>query len=192
MPSRVARLAGRRRRGLGKLDRQREAIAATRYRGDGGRPEHLAQRDDLHLQVVLLDHEVRPYALHQLALGYRAIVAVDQRQQHVERAAAELDRRVGVEQLALRGQQAITAEAVLRRGHVRGVRFRGLVRLASRQGPHYPAGAGLTIFKHRRCASARHSRQRRERGARPHCGASICANTSSATWNAELAAGTPA
>ena len=56
--------------------------------------EHLAQRDDLHLQVVLLDDEAGPHDVKELVLGHRSIASFDERQQGVEGAAAELHRHV--------------------------------------------------------------------------------------------------
>ena len=49
----------------------------------------LAQRGDLHRQVVLLDHRVGPHEFDQLALAHHASRAFGQRHQQVEGAAAD-------------------------------------------------------------------------------------------------------
>ena len=94
---RLCRRGGRRRRhgrrrracfGRGRA-RDREAIAASRYRRDGLRPEHLAQRADLHLQVVFLDDDAGPDHVQQLGLGDEAIAAFDQCMQNVEGTRAQ-------------------------------------------------------------------------------------------------------
>jgi len=69
-----------------------ELIAAPRNGRDRGRSEQLAQRADLHLQVVLLDHHAGPHDFEQLVLGHQPIAPLVQRLQHVERARAELGR----------------------------------------------------------------------------------------------------
>ncbi len=69
-----------------------ELVAAARDRRDRLRPQQLAQRRDLHLQVVLLDHQPGPHGVEQFVLGDDAIAAPHQHQQHVDRACAELRR----------------------------------------------------------------------------------------------------
>ena len=76
------------------LDGQREAVTPPGHRRDRLVPEQFAQRDDLHLEVVLLDHEARPHDIQQLVLRDRPVPALDECEQGVERPAAELDRLV--------------------------------------------------------------------------------------------------
>lgn len=59
-----------------------EAIAATGYGDDPSLlarfvGEGLAQRRDLHLDVVLLDHDAGPYALHELVLRHEVPVGLE-------------------------------------------------------------------------------------------------------------------
>ena len=63
---------------------QRQPVAAAGDGGNGQRPQHLAQRRDLHRQVVLLDHQAGPGQVQQLVLGDHPVAPLDQRQQHVE------------------------------------------------------------------------------------------------------------
>jgi len=58
---------------------------------DRVRPEQLAQRRDLHLQVVLLDDELRPDDVQQFVLRDHAIASLDERQQQVERQPGQLE-----------------------------------------------------------------------------------------------------
>ena len=51
------------------------------------RPQQLAQRRDLHLQVVFLDHEARPDRVEQLVLGHELTARADQHDQQVEARA---------------------------------------------------------------------------------------------------------
>jgi hypothetical protein len=97
---------------FGRLDGKGEAVPGAGHRDDGVGAQELAQRGHLHLQVVLLDDEARPYRPQQLVLGHRAIALLDQHEERVERAAADLEPRVALEQLALPGPQAKAAEAV--------------------------------------------------------------------------------
>jgi predicted nucleic acid-binding Zn-ribbon protein len=97
------------------LQRQREAVAAAGDRGDGAVAEQLAQREHLHLQVVLFHHERGPHEVHQLVFRHHPIVALHEGHQHVERAAAELDRVrfiAAFEQQAPVRQQPVVVEAV--------------------------------------------------------------------------------
>ena len=97
----------------------REAIAAARDRRDRLRPEHLAQREHLHLQVVVLDDAAGPDEIEQLGARHRALAPLDQREQQIERASAELGRLAVDEQLPLGRQQREPVEAQ-RRGVVGG------------------------------------------------------------------------
>ena len=72
--------------------RQGEPVAAAGDGRDRVRAEHLAQRRDLHLQVVFLDHQPGPDAIEEFALGQQALAAVDQREQQIEGPRAERDR----------------------------------------------------------------------------------------------------
>ena len=113
-PSGLLRCGMRRRavRRCGGVDGRREAVAASGHRGDGQRPEQLAQRQHVHLQVVLLDDEAGPDDLHQLVLGDDAVAPLDERDEEVEGAAAQLERLAFVPQRAFgRAQLEVVAEA---------------------------------------------------------------------------------
>ena len=85
-----ARWLGRRRIACSLLDqRRREAVAATRHRGDDLVAERLAQGADLHRQVALFHHQARPDQGQQFAFANDAIAAFDQGQQQVEGASAQ-------------------------------------------------------------------------------------------------------
>ena len=99
--ARQRRLCRRRGRGGVVLQRQCEAVAAPRYGGDGVGAEHLAQRRDLHREVVLLHHHAGPDPRQQLVLADHAIALLDQREQQVERAPAQRDRLAIGQQAAL-------------------------------------------------------------------------------------------
>ncbi len=81
--------------------RRREAITAPWNGRDGLRPEQFAQAADLHLQVVLLDHQTGPDELQQFVLADRAVAVLDQRHQHVEGTRTQLGRLAPDQQLAL-------------------------------------------------------------------------------------------
>ena len=66
-------------------------------------PEQLAQRADLHLQVVLLDHHARPHQVEQLGLGDEPVAPLDQRQQHIEGARTNARGAAFDQQLPLAG-----------------------------------------------------------------------------------------
>ena len=80
--------------------------------GDGLRAEQLAQRADLDLEVVLLDHHARPDDVEQLVLGHEALAPLDQRAEHVERPLAERHRAAVGHQQALVRLQLEAAKAV--------------------------------------------------------------------------------
>jgi hypothetical protein len=77
-----------------------EAIAAPRDRGDRLRPEGFAQAADLHLQIVLRDHQAGPDGVEQFVLGNDPVAAFHQRQQQVESARPQTDRPAVNHQLA--------------------------------------------------------------------------------------------
>ena len=111
---RRGRLLPRRLRGLGgsAFHDQREAVAAPGDRRDRLRAEQLAQRHDLHLQIVLLHHEPVPCERQQLPFGNDALAPLDQRQQHIEGTRAEA-RRLAIDQhLAQAGVDHDRAAAV--------------------------------------------------------------------------------
>ena len=83
-------------------------------------PEDLAQRRDLHLQVVLLDDESRPHRREQFVLGDERAGAVDERDEQIERARTERDGRAVSEQEALAGTQLEPAETAARKRLGRG------------------------------------------------------------------------
>ena len=72
-----------------RLHAEREPVATARDRRDRATPEKLAQRGDLHGEVVLLDLDAGPHALEQLILADDAIAMLDQHEQQVERARAQ-------------------------------------------------------------------------------------------------------
>jgi hypothetical protein len=83
------------------LRRQRagETVTAPRNGDDIiaaviGLAERLAQAPDLHLDVVLLDDQPGPDALHQRVLGDELARRRDEDAEHLERAAAERDQTV--------------------------------------------------------------------------------------------------
>ena len=76
------------------------------------RPQHLPQCADLHLQIVLFDHETGPDEVEQLVLRDQPIAPLDERQQHVERPRAEWGRRTVGSQLAGGRTQLEAAKAV--------------------------------------------------------------------------------
>jgi hypothetical protein len=55
-------------------------------------PQRATQRKDLYLYIVLLDRLARPTPLYQLGFRDQHSCAVDQRQQHIERTAAQFHR----------------------------------------------------------------------------------------------------
>ena len=87
--------------GLGQ--RRREAVAEARHGADGARPEQLAQRGDLHREVVLLHHPAGPHTLQQLFLAHHAVALFDQAHQHVEGARTQRHRLAVRQDLALVG-----------------------------------------------------------------------------------------
>ena len=108
--------------GRGVIQQLGKAVPATGNGDDGAVPEQLAQRPDVHFEVVLGHHHVGPDAVQQFVLADHAVALLDQGEQQVEGARAELDGRVIGQQLALRRLQAKAPEAafvvaVARRGH---------------------------------------------------------------------------
>ena len=84
--------------------------------GDGLLPQQLAQRGNLHLQVVLLDDQSGPDQFEQLVLGDQAIAAFDQRQQEVECARAKRG-RLPVDQELPRGRTEFEAAELVDQRH---------------------------------------------------------------------------
>jgi hypothetical protein len=72
--------------------------------------ERLSQRHDLHGQVVILDDPARPDAVDQFLFRDQQSAALDQRQQKVKGARAQLDRLAVREQFALAHQDTKPAE----------------------------------------------------------------------------------
>jgi len=68
---------------------QGKTITAACGGRDRRRPENLAKRGDLHLQVVLFDHQAGPDQAQAIRLWRPIGRALDQRQQHVESPVAE-------------------------------------------------------------------------------------------------------
>jgi len=88
------------------------------------RAQQLAQRGDLHLQVVLFDDEPRPRGIEQLALRDEPAFAFREGEQHVERARADRDRRAADDEVPLDGVQLEAVEAVNVGRHARCRAFR--------------------------------------------------------------------
>ena len=92
--------------------RRRESITAPRHGRDHAGAEQLAQRRDLDLQVVLLDHQPGPDELEQFPLGDDPVTPFDQGEQDVEGARAERGRRAADPQLPLGDCQLEVVEAM--------------------------------------------------------------------------------
>ena len=92
------------------FDRQLEPVATSRNRRQRARPQQLAQRRDLHLQVVLLDHQARPDERQQLVLRYQPARTRDQHHQQIERPRAQRHRLAVREQAPLGRLQREAAE----------------------------------------------------------------------------------
>ncbi len=85
------RLGGRghRRRGRRLLQRRGQPVAVARQRRDRARAEQLAQVADLGGDVVLFHHQPGPDEVEQFLLGDQPLVALGQREQQIEGAAAQ-------------------------------------------------------------------------------------------------------
>jgi hypothetical protein len=106
--------------GVDRRDGQVESVAAPGDGREGALAEDLAQRGDLHLHVVLLDDQSRPHGGEELVLRNERARAVDERDQQIERARPQRDRRTVREQDALAGTQLEAAEAAARKRLGRG------------------------------------------------------------------------
>src|SRR5882672_3419452 len=74
----------------GEIDHlHREPVSASRNCRNRAGPKNLSQGTDLHLQVVVLDHQARPYHTNELVLPNRAIAPLYERHQQVESAASQ-------------------------------------------------------------------------------------------------------
>src|ERR1700681_4519241 len=91
---------------------QRKAVALSRNRGNCGWPQDLAQGRDLHLQVVLLDDQVRPNQAEQFLLRYQMTRALNQRDEYVERAWLNDRRLASCQQPALAGLQLKSPKSI--------------------------------------------------------------------------------
>ena len=76
------------------------------------RAEELPQRRHLHLEVVLLDDDAGPHELEQLVLGDDPVPAVDECQQQVEGAGADVGGLPADEYPAFGGTDFDLTEAV--------------------------------------------------------------------------------
>lgn len=105
------------RRGAARLIDQGhgEAVSDARHRRNRIGAEHLAQTRDLHLQVRLLDDEVRPNPVHQLLLANEPVSALDQRFQQVEGPRSQSDAVPVAQEAALRGAQLESTESKVSR-----------------------------------------------------------------------------
>ena len=68
-----------------------EPIPAPRNGGDRLRAQHLAQRRDLDLEIVVFHHQAGPHDVHQLFVGDDAIAARHQSDEEIEGAASQRD-----------------------------------------------------------------------------------------------------
>ena len=102
-------------RRLRRTRRAARSDSPARDRRQRARPEQLAQRRDLHLQVVLLDHQTGPHERQELVLGDEPARACDQRDQQVEAARPQRDRLAVGQQAMLPGLEGEVAETVGRR-----------------------------------------------------------------------------
>ena len=91
-------------------ERGGELIAAPGDGGDRLRAEQPAQRADLHLQVVFLDHQAGPDQIQQLRLGHDPVAPLGQCQKQVERARSQAHRLAVVQQSSLPRLQFEAAE----------------------------------------------------------------------------------
>jgi hypothetical protein len=88
-------------------NRRDEAVTAAGNIGDVAGAglavaQRLAERADVHLEIGLLDERARPDAREEILLADNLVGALDQRDQDVERPAAEPKGRVALQQHALR------------------------------------------------------------------------------------------
>jgi hypothetical protein len=101
----TAIVPGRRRRRrtvwVAARERDGEPITTSRNRCDRLLPEDLAQRGDLHLQIVLFDDELRPDPVQQLLLGHQLTGPLQERDEHIESARADHHRLAARQQAAL-------------------------------------------------------------------------------------------
>ena len=91
----------------GSTDLGDEPVAPAGHRPDQipVLSERLAQRRDLNHQVVLFDHRIRPNAAQDLVFGDEAAACLGEDHEHIEGAAAKLDRDpIGAELPAVRQQ----------------------------------------------------------------------------------------
>ena len=84
---------GRRAVILRRLWRGSEAVSEPRNGRDHLSTEQLAQRADLHHQVVLFDHQRRPEGVEQIVLGDELTLPINQGQQHIEGTRAQASPR---------------------------------------------------------------------------------------------------
>jgi hypothetical protein len=103
--------------GRGGPDLVRELVPASGDRADqlAFRPKGAAQRRNLSLQIVVLNHPAGPHARHQRVFADDGAARLDQHRQHVKSTAAEPDRLVVGEELAAMRQQPETTERDARR-----------------------------------------------------------------------------
>jgi hypothetical protein len=95
----------------GRIDARDEPIAAPRNGGDHVTADHLAQRAHLRGEVVLVDDDVGPHQVHQIALRDQPVRARGERRQHVEGARTERGRHAVDQQPSLARLQFETTEA---------------------------------------------------------------------------------
>ena len=106
--------------GVDRRDGQIESVAAPGDGREGALAEDLAQRGDLHLQVVLLDDQSRPHGGEEFVLRNERAGTVGECDQQIERARTHRDGRTVREQDALARKQLEPAEAAARKRLGRG------------------------------------------------------------------------
>ena len=70
----------------------REAVPPPRHRLDDPVAENPAERGNLNLEIVLLDDQSGPREVEQLVLAHQPLAPFDQRNEHIERPAAQCGR----------------------------------------------------------------------------------------------------
>jgi hypothetical protein len=94
-----------------RVEHRGEPIPSPRNRCHRLRPQHLAQRRDLHLEVVFLNDQTRPDQIEQFVLADVPMAPFDQRHQYIESASAQLGGHPADEQLSRLGLHLEASES---------------------------------------------------------------------------------
>ena len=129
---------GRRRRRYGPGKGGDEGIASARDVDDVTRlvlpiGKHLAKSGDMDTKAAFFDNHIRPNARKQLPLGHDFPGALDKRDEDVEFAAADLHRRLALQQPAFGGEKPKRAELRASAPRVHLGRHRGVVASTARR-----------------------------------------------------------